>query len=156
MKLYELVIFGALSGGLAFGQAPVHGAASTAGGSKSAQPSSTDSGPSGSMQVKSIAQVLHDNPQLTDKMKPLLPAEITPEQACSGYKTLDQCLGAVHLAWDVKISFTDLKTATTGKHAAGLEKAVAQLAPAADAHVAVKKARAEAGDDMKGVSLFTN
>lgn len=154
MKWYIPMLLAVLSASASFAQAPVHGAAGSSGSAKSTQPSGTDPGSMDSMHVKSPEQVLHDTPQLAQKLSPLLPAELTPEQACTGYKTLDQCVSAIHLAWDLKISFTDLKAATTGKHSAGLEKAATALAPKADVHAAVKKAHAEASEDLKGVSLF--
>jgi hypothetical protein len=155
MKWYGLAALVVLSGGVALGQAPVRGAgsASASGGVNSGQPGA-DSSMSDSMRLKSNEEILRGNPRLAEKMKALLPADLAPAQACAGYKVLEQCVSAVHLAADLKIAFGDLQAATTGKHAAGLEKAAAQLAPAADARAAVKKARAEAGEDLKGISLF--
>ena len=147
------VILAVGSAGAVWAQAPIHGAASLNSGHVS-QADNRDGGPNEPGQVKSIGQILHDNPQLEQKLTALLPEGTTPEQACAGYKVLEQCVSAVHLAADLKIKFADLKAATTGKHAAGLEKAAQQLAPGSDARAAVKKARSEAAQDMKGVSLF--
>ena len=155
MKWYLPVVLVLSSCTLALAQSPIHGATSSSGGSRPGDADTQQNTSGDSMQVRSIDQVLHDNPKLVEKLKALLPADITPEQACSGYKTLEQCVSAVHLAADLKISFSSLRMATTGKHAAGLEKAAAQLAPAAETHAAVKKARAEAGQDMKGITLLS-
>lgn len=141
------------SAGELCGQAPIRGASSSSGHAMQ-QPDNRDQGLEGSGRVKSIEQILRDNPQLAQKLSALLAEGVTPEQACTGYKVLEQCVSAVHLAADLKIPFADLKTATTGKHAAGLEKAAQQLAPTSDVHAAVKKARGEAAQDMKGVGLF--
>jgi hypothetical protein len=153
MKWHQLAPMWVLTGTLALGQQPIKG--STGSGPVGSAPTgSTDSGATGSLRVKSAGQIFQENPQLAEKMKALLPSDVAPEQACSGYKAFDQCLSAIHLAKDVNIPFSALKTETTGKHASGLEKAAEHLAPAANAKEAVKGARKAAAEDMRGISLF--
>jgi hypothetical protein len=106
------------------------------------------------LELKSIDQVLQDNPRLTANLKTLLSSDVTPQQACSGFKTLEQCIVAIHTAQNLKLNFSDLKEKTTGKHSISLQKAIEQMAAQADAKEEVKKAKKQASEDMKGVSLF--
>jgi hypothetical protein len=153
MKLHQVAALWVLAGTLAFGQVPVKGASGSSA-SSSAPSGSSDPGMTGNLQVKSPGQIVQENPQLAEKMKAMLPADIAPEDACTGYKAFDQCLSAIHLAKDSNIPFATLRAETTGKHASTLEKAAEHLAPAVNAKDAVKAARKAASEEMKGISLF--
>lgn len=126
--------------------------------SSSAPPASSapspDAGPANDMQLKSIDQVLRDDPKLSSKLQGMLPADTNPQQACAGFKTLEQCVTAIHLAQNLKLSFADLKAKTTGKGSVGLQKAIEQMASSANAKDELKKAKKQASDDMKGTNLF--
>jgi hypothetical protein len=111
-------------------------------------------GPTNEMQLKSIDQVLRDDPKLSANLQDMLPADLNPQQACAGFKTLEQCVTAVHLAQNLKLPFADLKAKTTGKGSVGLQKAVEQMAANANAKDELKKAKKQAAEDMKGTSLF--
>jgi hypothetical protein len=113
-----------------------------------------DAEPTNESQMKSIDQVLHDDARLSAKLQELLPADMSPQQACAGFKTLEQCVTAIHVAQNLKVPFADLKARTTGKGSVGLQKAIAQLAANANAKDELKKAKKQAADDMKGTSLF--
>jgi hypothetical protein len=104
--------------------------------------------------VKSIDQVLHDDAKLSAKLKTLLPADLTPQQACSEFKTLGQCIIAIHVAQNLNLPFADLKAKTTGKGSVGLQKAIEQMAASVNAKDEAKKAKKQASEDMKGTSLF--
>jgi hypothetical protein len=104
--------------------------------------------------MKSIDQVLHDDAQLSARLQDMLPADMRPQQACTGFKTLEQCVTAIHLAQNLKLPFPDLKAKTTGKGSVGLRKAIEQMAANANAKDELKKAKKQAADDMKGTSLF--
>ena len=84
----------------------------------------------------------------------VLPADMTPQQACAGFKTLEQCITAIHLAQNLKLPFADLKAKTTGKRSVGLQKAIEQMAANANPKDELKKAKKQAADDMKGTNLF--
>jgi hypothetical protein len=148
----RLVVLVALQSVMAFSQASNHGAPPPSAPASSApQP---EAGSTNEMQMKSIDQVLHDDARLSAKLKEILPAEISPQQACAGFKTLEQCVTAIHLAQNLKLPFTDLKAKTTGKGSVGLQKAIEQMAATANAKDELKKAKKQAADDMKGTSLF--
>jgi hypothetical protein len=142
----------ALAAVMAFAQTPTRGAptpSQPAGNSDRA-----DDTPANNLQMKSIEQVLHDDARLSAKLQDMLPADVSPQQACAGFKTLEQCVTAIHLAQNLKLPFADLKAKTTGKGSIGLQKAIEQMAAYANAKDELKKAKKQAADDMKGTSLF--
>jgi hypothetical protein len=149
MRFAVLVV---LESVMAFAQMPNRGAPTPS------QPASNsgrpDAGPTNELQMKSIDQVLHDEPKLSAKLQDMLPADLSPQQACAGFKTLEQCVTAIHLTQNLKLSFADLKAKTTGKGSVGLQKAIERMAANANAKDELKKAKKQAGDDMKGVNLF--
>jgi len=148
----EFVVLAALGSVMAFAQTPSHGGAAPS------QPAGSsgrpDTEPTNELQMKSIDQALHDDPKLSAKLQEMLPADMTPQQACAGFKTLEQCVTAVHLAQNLKLSFADLKAKTTGKGSVGLQKAIEQMAANANAKDELKKAKKQAADDMKDTNLF--
>lgn len=123
-------------------------------GSSASNSGKPDTAPGNDLQLKSIDQVLHDSPRLSANLKAVLPADLTPQQACSGFKTLEQCVIAIHAAQNLNLNFADLKAKTTGKHSISIEKGIEQMATQANAKEELKKAKKEASEDMKGVSLF--
>jgi hypothetical protein len=148
----RFVVLVALESVMAFAQIPTRGTPSPS------QPASNsgrpDAGPTNELQTKSIEQVLHDDARLSAKLQDMLPADLSPQQACAGFKTLEQCVTAIHLAQNLKLSFADLKAKTTGKGSVGLQKAIEQMAANANAKDELKKAKKQAGDDMKSTNLF--
>jgi hypothetical protein len=148
----KLVVLVALESIMAFAQMPPRGTSSPS------QPASNsnrpDNGPTNELQMKSIDQVLHDDARLSAKLQDMLPADVSPQQACAGFKTLEQCVTAIHLAQNLKLPFADLKAKTTGKGSVGLQKAIEQMAANANAKDELKKAKKQAADDMKGTNLF--
>ena len=130
-----------------------HGAPSSTAPPASSAPQ-PEASPTSGMQLKSIDQVLRDDPKLSAKLQDMLPADVSPQQACAGFKTLEQCVTAIHLAQNLRLSFPDLKAKTTGKGSVGLQKAIEQMAANANAKDELKKAKKQAGDDMKGTNLF--
>ena len=151
--LRRFAVLALLSSAVAFGQGKP---GSSAGPTGSMTRPGPDNGPSNEMQVKSIDQVLQDDPQLSSKLKDMLPSDTTPQQACAGFKTVEQCVTTIHLSQNLKVTFADLKAKTTGKGSVGLQKAIEQVAPTVNAKDELKKAKKQTGEDMKGVSLFGN
>ena len=150
--LMRLVVLVALESFMAFAQAPTHGTPSPS--QPATNPSRPEAGPTNELQMKSIDQVLHDDARLSAKLQDMLPADMTPQQACAGFKTLEQCITAIHLAQNLKLPFTDLKAKTTGKGSIGLQKAIEQMAANANSKDELKKAKKQAADDMKNTNLF--
>jgi len=149
----ELVVAAVLASALAFGQAPIHGAGGA--GQPAINSGKPDTaGPTNDLQMKSIDQVLHDDAKLSAKLKDMLPAEMTPQQACAGFKTLEQCVTAIHVAQNLKVPFADLKAKTTGKGSVSMQKAIEQMAANVNAKDEAKKVKKQAAEDMKGTNLF--
>jgi hypothetical protein len=150
----KLVALVALASTMAFGQSRPGGGGAGSTPQPSGNQRGPDTGPTNDLQMKSIDQALHDDPRLSSKLQDMLPADMTPQQACSGFKTLEQCVTAIHLAQNLKLPFADLKAKTTGKGSVGLQKAIEQMAANANVKDELKKAKKQAADDMKGTSLF--
>ena len=148
----KFVVLVALNSVMAFAQVPTHGAPSPS--QSAGNPGRPEAGPTNELQMKSIEQVLHDDARLSAKLQDMLPADMTPQQACAGFKTLEQCVTAIHLAQNLKLPFADLKAKTTGKRSVGLQKAIEQMAANANSKDELKKAKKQAADDMKGTNLF--
>lgn len=148
----RFVVLVALASVMAFAQTPTRGAPSTS--QPAGNSGAPDAGPTNELQMKSIDQVLHDDAKLSAQLKDMLPAELSPQQACAGFKTLEQCVTAIHLAQNLKLPFADLKAKTTGKGSVGLQKAIEQMAANANAKDELKKAKKQAADDMKNTNLF--
>ncbi len=70
--------------------------------------------------------------------------------ACSGFKTLGQCIAAMHVAKNLDIpgGFDALKDKVTGTSAVSLGKAIQDLSPNADAKAESKKAGKQANHDI--------
>jgi hypothetical protein len=70
--------------------------------------------------------------------------------ACSGFKTLGQCVAAMHVAknLDMPGGFAALKDKMTGSNAVSLGKAIQELNPNANAKSESKKAGKQANQDM--------
>jgi hypothetical protein len=149
----KLAVLAVLTSIMAFGQYKAPAGGSTA----PTSPAGADQsniGTEDKLHVKSIDQVLHDDARLSATLKAMLPADLTPQQACAGFKTLEQCVTAIHLAQNLKLPFADLKAKTTGKGSIGMQKAIEQMAANANAKEELKKAKRQAAEDMKGTNLF--
>jgi hypothetical protein len=94
-------------------------------------------------------QLQDPDSKLSEHLQNLLPSGTTPQQACSGFKNLGQCVAAIHVSHNLGVSFTDLKTKMTGSSPESLGKAIQDLKPTADSKAETKKANQQAQDDMK-------
>lgn len=92
--------------------------------------------------------VLVEDPKLVGKLQKLLPAGTTPQQFCDGFKTLGECVAAIHAAQNLGIPLTDLKGKVTGKGSVKLENAIHELKPDVDAKAERKKAQKQAEKDI--------
>jgi hypothetical protein len=96
-----------------------------------------------------ISQRIDRNPQLASRLQALLPAGMTLDQAAAGFKNQGQFIAALHVAHNLDIPFTDLKTDMTGPNHDSLGKAIHTLKPTVDATAEVKRANSEADTDLK-------
>ncbi len=96
----------------------------------------------------------------------LLAANATASDACAPFTALDGCLAALHASHNLGVDFNCLRADVTGVHtsadvsgckvadgekAQGLNKAIHQLKPDANAKQATKDAEQQAKDDLKGI-----
>jgi hypothetical protein len=114
----------------------------------------------------SAPTVLQKNPQLAQRLRPFLPADITPEQAAVGFDDINHFVAAVHVSHDLGIPFTDLRcTELGGKYCSpqtkaksrNLESAILSLKPGMNkdaAKTAAKTADHESKADLKYVNTY--
>ncbi|MGA8305863.1 MAG: hypothetical protein WB723_09315 [Candidatus Acidiferrales bacterium] len=96
----------------------------------------------------------------------LLAANATASDACAPFTALDGCLATLHASHNLGVDFNCLRAGVTGVHtsadvsgckvadgekAQGLNKAIHQLKPDANAKQATKDAEQQAQDDLKGI-----
>jgi hypothetical protein len=98
----------------------------------------------------------------------VLAAHTTLTDACAPFTALEGCLSALHASHNLGLDFNCLRASSTGVHtsadvsgckvadgekAEGLNKAIHQLKPDANAKQATKEAEQQAKDDLKGIGL---
>ena len=96
----------------------------------------------------------------------VLAANATTTDACAPFTALDACLAALHASHNLGVDFNCLRADVTGVHtsadtsgckvadgekAQGLNKAIHQLRPDANAKQAIKDAERQAKDDLKAL-----
>ena len=96
------------------------------GGAGSSGKGGSDHGAPASRQPEKLSseQLLNQNTKLASHLQKLLPAGTTPQQACSGFKNLGQCVAAIHVSHNLGISFLDLKAKMMGSKHESLGKAI--------------------------------
>lgn len=120
-------------------------------GTTSGNPNST-SRPSGTSSRESPDKALSQNRQLDSKLQSMLPEGTTPQEACSGFKTVGECVAAIHVSHNLDIPFNDLKSKMTGSSHEKLGKAIQDLKPTANAKAEEKKAKQQTEQDLKQVA----
>jgi hypothetical protein len=108
----------------------------------------TQSGSQTQSQTSFPKQLSNPNSKLSSNLQKLLPKGTTPQQACSGFKNLGQCVAAIHVSHNLGIPFSDLKSKMTGSNSESLGKAIQALKPSSDSTAEKKKAEKQAQDDM--------
>jgi hypothetical protein len=78
----------------------------------------------------------------------LVPAGMTTEQACAGFKSVKDCAAALHASQNLSIRFEDLKGKMTGGQRLGA--AIHSLKPEANARTEAKRAEGQAEGDVHG------
>src|SRR5579859_1185020 len=117
-------------------------------GSMGASSHGTQSGSQTQSQGSTPKQLLNQNSKLSSNLQKLLPAGTTPQQACSGFKNLGQCVAAIHVSHNLGIPFADLKTKLTGSNSESLGKAIQALKPSSNSTAETKKAEKQAENDI--------
>lgn len=81
------------------------------------------------------------------RLAALVPAGLTPEDACRGFKDLGECSAALHAAQNLNIPFADLKDRMTSGQSLGT--AIRALKPKADSRREVERAEEQARQDLR-------
>ena len=121
-------------------------------------------GPTASEQ---LAANKEEEKKLTLQLQALLPPRTTLKDACATFKSLDDCVAALHVSRNLKIKFNCLKWDLTAARPNGdvksceapprdraltLNKAIRMLKPDADAKAEAKSAERRAREDIKDAS----
>ena len=114
----------------------------------------------------SASQQLAANPEqerkLSLQLQAILPPRTTLKDACTAFKSLDDCVASLYASHNLKLKFNCLKWDVTAVHPAGdvdscrapykaytLSKAIRVLKPDADAKSEAKNAERRAREDIK-------
>ena len=81
------------------------------------------------------------------RLAALVPAGLTPEDACRGFKDLGECSAALHVAQNLNVSFADLKDRVTSGQSLGT--AIHSLKPKADSKREAQRAEEQAREDLR-------
>ncbi len=81
------------------------------------------------------------------RLAALVPAGLTPEDACRGFKDLSECSAALHVAQNLNIPFADLKDRMTAGQSLGT--AIHALKPKADSRREAQRAEEQAREDLR-------
>ena len=112
--------------------------------------SGMSSGESGERTVaeQPAGEVLQQNPRLSATLAKLLPAGADLQVASAGFRNLGEFAAAVHASHNLAIPFADLKAKIVA--GANLGQAIRTLKPETDGEIEVRKARAQAEEDVEG------
>lgn len=77
----------------------------------------------------------------------LVPAGMSTEEACTGFKNVKDCAASLHASQNLNIPFGDLKAKVTSGQ--GLGDAIHQLKPDVNARAEVKRAEGQAEGDVR-------
>jgi hypothetical protein len=81
------------------------------------------------------------------RLAALVPAGLTPEDACRGFKDVSECSAALHVAQNLNIPFADLKDRVTAGQSLGT--AIHAFKPKVDAHREAQRAEEQAREDLR-------
>ena len=81
------------------------------------------------------------------RLAAIVPAGLSPREACSGFKNLEECAAALHVSANLNIVFADLKSKMTAGER--LTAAVQELKPGTDAKAEVRRAQEQARMDTR-------
>jgi hypothetical protein len=76
-----------------------------------------------------VADDIHLNPKLEGRVKELLPANTSLDEASAGFKNRGQFISALHVSKNLNIPFADLRARMTGSNSMSLGDSVATLRP---------------------------
>ena len=93
------------------------------------------------------AQTHAITPSGNTRLAALVPAGLTPEDACRGFRDLNECSASLHVAQNLNIPFADLKDRVTSGQSLGT--AIHALKPKADSKREAQRAEEQAREDLR-------
>jgi hypothetical protein len=81
------------------------------------------------------------------RLAEILPEGVSPQEACNGFKSVQECEATAHAAKNLDVSFADLKSKVTSGQR--LETAIHDLKPGADAKSEANRAEQQAYGDLR-------
>ena len=148
---YKILVFGAAGAAILFGAATVA--------ARSYNPMKWIKKPTASQELAANGA---EEKALTLQLQALLPARTTLKDACTLFKTLDDCVASLHASSDLQIKFNclkwdmtavrpngDIKSCQAPTKALSLEKAILALKPDVNARGEARNAERSAREDIK-------
>jgi hypothetical protein len=87
-------------------------------------------------------------PPADTHLSALVPAGMSTDEACTGFKSVKDCAASLHASQNLNIPFVDLKAKVTGGQRLGA--AIHALKPDVNARAEVKRAEGQAAGDVHG------
>jgi len=81
------------------------------------------------------------------RLAAIVPSGMSAQEACAGFRSVDECVATLHASQNLSIPFPDLKSRVTG--GAKLGTAIHQLKPDANVKAEVRKAEEQARIDTR-------
>ena len=81
------------------------------------------------------------------RLAAIVPAGMSTQEACAGFRNVEECAATLHVSQNLNIAFPDLKSRVTGGTKLGT--AIHQLKPDANVKAEVRKAEEQARSDAR-------
>ena len=81
------------------------------------------------------------------RLAAIVPAGMSAQEACTGFRSVEECAATLHVSQNLSIPFPDLKSKVTG--GAKLGAAIHQLKPDANVKAELRKAAEQARSDTR-------
>ncbi len=81
------------------------------------------------------------------RLAAIVPSGMSAQEACAGFRSVDECVATLHASQNLSIPFPDLKSRVTG--GAKLGTAIHQLKPDANVKAELRKAEEQARSDTR-------
>jgi hypothetical protein len=114
--------------------------------SPAAQPSMPSTDPAMQSDPAATAQSSASTAQST-RLAAIVPAGMSAQEACTGFRSVEECAATLHVSQNLSIPFPDLKSKVTG--GAKLGAAIHQLKPDANVKAELRKAEEQARSDTR-------
>lgn len=114
--------------------------------SSAAQPSMPSTDPTTQADPSATAQSSASTAQST-RLAAIVPSGMSAQEACTGFRSVEECAATLHVSQNLSIPFPDLKSKVTG--GAKLGAAIHQLKPDANVKAELRKAEEQARSDTR-------